>query len=129
MANKLTKFLSRILNAPVHVIARVGDFAAAQIVTEARKSEFTAITEPRRLTIAEQWRRLADVISGSTSQAQEATRCHAAAALQLDLAQYALTTLVEELSAVMDMQGRRKQATVHVLEVAPTRALGDAIAA
>jgi hypothetical protein len=49
--------------------------------------------------------------------------------MQLDLAQYGLTTLVDELSAVMDMQGRRRHATVHVLEVAPPRVLGDAIAA
>ena len=49
--------------------------------------------------------------------------------MQLDLAQYGLTTLVDELSAVMDMQGRRRRATVHVLEVTPPRVLGDAIAA
>ena len=129
MANKPTSFLSGILNATLHVIARVGDFAAAQIAAGPRKSELAAIIEPRKLTITEQWRYLADVIRGATSQAEEATRCHAAAALQLDLAQYALTSLVEELSAVMDMQGRRKNATVHVLEVTPVRAFGDAIAA
>jgi len=81
------------------------------------------------MTLAEQWNRLATVIKTAVSRADEATRCQAAAAMQLDLAQYGLTTLVDELSAVMDMQGRRQRATVHVLEVAPPRVLGDAIAA
>jgi hypothetical protein len=43
-----------------------------------------------------------------------------------------LTSLVDELSAVMDMGGRRRRATVHVLGVASVpsvRPIGDAIAA
>jgi hypothetical protein len=89
--------------------------------------------EPRRLTISEQWSHISGIITGAASRAEEATRCHASATLQLDLAQYALTSLVDELSAVMDVGGRRRRATVHVLEIAPpspprpTR--GNAIAA
>jgi hypothetical protein len=133
MANKLTNFVGEIFDTIARAIARaiVGgcNVAAVQFVAEPRKGEFAPYREPRRLTVAEQWNYLTDVITGATSRAEEATRCQASAALQLDLAQYALTTLVDELSAVMDMQGRRKRATIHVLEVAPVRAFGDAIAA
>ncbi|MBS0269700.1 MAG: hypothetical protein JSS54_12060 [Proteobacteria bacterium] len=86
--------------------------------------------EPRRLSLAEQWSQISGIVMGAASRAEEATRCHASATLQLDLAQYALTSLVDELSAVMDVGGRRRRATVHVLGVAPRRpTMGDAIAA
>ena len=129
MANKLTNFVGEIFDTIALAIVGICNVAAAQIVAEPRKGELAPYREPRRLTVAEQWNYLTDVITGATSRAEEATRCQASAALQLDLAQYALTTLVDELSAVMDMQGRRKRATIHVLEVAPVRAFGDAIAA
>jgi hypothetical protein len=89
--------------------------------------------EPRRLTISEQWDRISGIIVGAASRAEEATRCHASATQQLDLAQYALTSLVDELSAVMDVGGRRRRATVHVLEISPPSpprpTMGNAIAA
>ena len=89
--------------------------------------------EPPRLTIAEQWGRISGIITGAASRAEEATRCHASATLQLDLAQYALTSLVDELAAVMDVGGRRRRATVHVLGIAPPSpprpTMGNAIAA
>ena len=88
--------------------------------------------EPRRLSIADQWSHLSGIVMGAAARAEEATRCHASATLQLDLAQYALTSLVDELSAVMDMGGRRRRATVHVLGVASSpslRPVGSAIAA
>jgi hypothetical protein len=129
MANKLTNFVGEIFDTIARAIVGGCNVAAVQFVAEPRKGEFAPYREPRRLTVAEQWNYLTDVITGATSRAEEATRCQASAALQLDLAQYALTTLVDELSAVMDMQGRRKRATIHVLEVAPVRAFGDAIAA
>ena len=85
--------------------------------------------EARRLTLAEQWERLADIIKGAVKSAEEAAQCHASAARQLDLAQYGLGSLVDELSAVMDIGGSRRRATVHVLEFPPPRAIGEAIAA
>ena len=76
--------------------------------------------EPRRLTLAEQWVRLSDIVLGAASRAEEAARCHAAATQQLDLAHYALNSLVDELAAVMDMGARvRRRATVHVLGLPP----------
>ncbi|CAA2143518.1 hypothetical protein [Hyphomicrobium sp. ghe19] len=89
--------------------------------------------EPPRLSISEQWGHISGIITGAASRAEEATRCHASATLQLDLAQYALTSLVDELTAVMDVGGRRRRATVHVLGIAPPSSprptMGDAIAA
>jgi hypothetical protein len=122
MTNKTGNILGRILSAISRTVTRL-------LLADPRKSEIKPYIEPRRLTIAEQWNRLADVIKTAEWRADEATRCQTAAALQLDLAQYGLTTLVDELSAVMDMQGRRRRATVHVLGVTPPRALSDAIAA
>jgi hypothetical protein len=81
------------------------------------------------MPLAEQWARLAHIIEGAAVHAEEAIRCQASAALQLDVAQYALTSLVDELAAVMDVGGLRKQATVHVLEIPPTRLIGEAVAA
>jgi hypothetical protein len=89
--------------------------------------------EPRRLTFADQWAFLTDIVMGAVSRSNEAARCHAAATQQIDLAHYALMSLVDELSAVMDMGDRvRRRATVHVLGVVPApslRSIGDAIAA
>ncbi len=102
-------------------------------VAKPQKTEIARYIEPRRLTFVEQWARLSDTVKGALSRAEEATRCHTSAALQLDLAQYALTSLVDELSAVMDMGGRRRPASVHMLDLQPPpfapRPFGDAIAA
>lgn len=97
------------------------------------ENELPKPVEPRRLSLAEQWTYLRDIVMGAARQAEEATRCHVSATQQLDLAQYALASLVDELAAVMDMGERvRRRATVHVLGMAPApslRPIGDAIAA
>ncbi|WP_290993291.1 hypothetical protein [Hyphomicrobium sp.] len=112
--------------------ASVFDFLRSQMVNSSAK-EMPRQSEPRRLSLAEQWSQISGIVMGAASRAEEATRCHASATLQLDLAQYALTSLVDELSAVMDVGGRRRRATVHVLGVAPQPprrpTMGDAIAA
>ncbi|MGO4682557.1 hypothetical protein [Hyphomicrobium sp. 2TAF46] len=109
--------------------ASVFDFLRSQMTSSSAK-EMPRQSEPRRLSLAEQWSQISGIVMGAASRAEEATRCHASATLQLDLAQYALTSLVDELSAVMDVGGRRRRATVHVLGVAPRRpTMGDAIAA
>ena len=124
---------------------RVGNFSAisrarawvrgmiySRITERNRNAVPARNTEPRRLTLVEQWNSLSDIIKGAFFSAQEATRCHKSAALQLDLAQYALISLVGELSAVMDVGGFRRPATVHVLDIQPQPApqpFDDAIAA
>lgn len=109
--------------------ASVFEFIRSQMTNSSAK-ETPRQSEPRRLSLAEQWSQISGIVMGAASRAEEATRCHASATLQLDLAQYALTSLVDELSAVMDVGGRRRRATVHVLGVAPRRpTMGDAIAA
>jgi hypothetical protein len=90
--------------------------------------------EPRRLTLADQWAYLTEIVMGAATRAEEAARCHVSATQQLDLAQYALSSMIDELSAVMDMGGRvRRRGTLHVFGVAPAQAavvpIGRAIAA
>jgi hypothetical protein len=114
-------------------IAKARGAVYSRFAKDGAKPFSTANIEPRRLTLAEQWAALSDIIKGAFFSAEEATRCHKSAALQLDLAQYALTSLVDELSAVMDVGGRRRKATIHVLDVLPPpispRPFDDAIAA
>jgi hypothetical protein len=100
-------------------IERVRGVVKLRLFRRSEKSDVSVVAEPRRLTVGEQWNSLSKIIRGSLAGAEEATRCHKSAALQIDLAQYALTSLIDELSAVMDVGGRRRLATVHVLDVQP----------
>lgn len=113
--------------------ARVRGMVYSRFTKRNRETVPAANTEPRRLTLVEQWNSLSNIIKGAFFSAEEATRCHKSAALQLDLAQYALISLVDELSAVMDVGVRRREATVHVLDLqpppAPLQPFDDAIAA
>ncbi len=125
---QLVSFFAAISSATVSFFQLAGPRVASNVA----KSEMPRQLEPRRLTIGEQWNYLTDIVVGAASRAEEAARCHASATLQLDLAQYALSSLVDELSAVMDVGGRRRLATVHVLGITPSpapRPIGDAIAA
>jgi hypothetical protein len=128
-----TDFLVGDFSTVSRVIARVRDASYLRFVQSRAKTNIAVDREPRRLTLVEQWNSLSNIIKGAFFSAEEASRCHKSAALQLDLAQYALTSLVDELSAVMDVGERRRVATVHVLDVQPPpiapRPLDDAIAA
>ncbi|MBA2126252.1 hypothetical protein DLM45_08450 [Hyphomicrobium methylovorum] len=111
--------------------AVAGNWFRNKRVVDARETPFV---EPRRLSLSEQWDRLATIVRGAVTRAEDAGRAHASAALQIDLAQYALISLVDELAAVMDVGDRRRRSNVHVLELQPTppmtpRPFGDAIAA
>jgi hypothetical protein len=129
MMNNAIEFFGRPFSAIFRDVARLGCAPGLQWTGNSGTAQMSSRIEPRRITLAEQWAKLTAIIKGAASRAEEATRCHSAAALQLDLAQYGLTTLVDELSAVMDMQGRRRRATVHILGVTPPRPVADAIAA
>lgn len=85
--------------------------------------------EARRLTLADQWGRVAGIISTASEKAAEAGRCQAAAALQLDLAHYGLTSLVAELAAVMDVGARPMSASVHVLKLGKSHKVEGTLAA
>jgi hypothetical protein len=128
-----TDFLAGKFTAISRAVARVRGMGYSRFKQPVGSDAAVANSEPRRLTLVEQWNLLSDIIKGAFVSAEEATRCHKSAALQLDLAQYALISLVGELSAVMDVGGRRRAATVHVLDVqpppAPLRPFDDAIAA
>ena len=89
-----------------------------------------ATDQSRRLSVAEQWLLLSGVVSSAIRSAHSASQLQVAATQQLDLAQYGLSTMVDELAAVMALPGRRdKKASVHVLETAPTRTGKQALAA
>lgn len=69
----------------------------------------------QRLTAADQWSKLSNILQTSVGRATAAEQNQLSATRQLDLAQYALTTLVDELSAVMTLPGRRSRtATLHM---------------
>ncbi len=132
MANTSKILFARVSAAIERGFEIARDFAIWFFAMAPAQEDLPKAREPRRLSLAEQWNHLSDIVMGAASRAEEATRCHASATLQLDLAQYALTSLVDELSAVMDVGGRRRRATVHVLGVQPfpsLRPIGGAIAA
>ncbi len=71
------------------------------------------------LSLADQWSSLVAVLAKSLTSVEKAQNLQAAATQQLDLAQYGISTLLDELSAVMAMPGRGdRRATLHVLESA-----------
>jgi hypothetical protein len=93
-----------------------------------------APSEPRAvtavcLTPVQQWERLANIVRSAIASAEDASLRQNAAHQQLDLAQYALYTLGDELSAVMKIPGRRQPASVHVLEAPATLSKSPALAA
>ncbi|MEQ1669701.1 MAG: hypothetical protein ABL893_02470 [Hyphomicrobium sp.] len=74
------------------------------------------VSRAPRLSLADQWTKLSGVLNASVANAAAAQSMQQAATRQLDLAQYGLTTLVDELSAVMTVPGRsRRNATLHTL--------------
>lgn len=72
-------------------------------------------------TLSGQWDRLSSIISGAVSGAEQAGQLHHAATRQIDLAQYALASLVDELSGVMAVRDKRPLAVVHVFEPSSQR--------
>ncbi|MGQ0457281.1 MAG: hypothetical protein ACT4OU_09480 [Hyphomicrobium sp.] len=81
----------------------------------AHTSQASIAAAPRQ-SVEQQWSRLSAVLKSAIDGAEDAHRRQAAATQQLDLAQYALHTLGDELAAVMTIPGRREPASVHVLE-------------
>lgn len=71
---------------------------------------------PGRLDLADQWGKLAGVLTTAIEGAGSVRDMQVAATQQLDLAQYGITTLVDELAAVMSLPGRHPRlATIHAL--------------
>jgi Asp/Glu/hydantoin racemase len=75
-----------------------------------------------RIGAAEQFARVAGVVSSAIETVTDVNRRQAAVAQQLDLAQYALNSLSDELSAVMSVPGWRERAPVYRFEPVPVRA-------
>jgi predicted amidohydrolase len=84
-----------------------------------RSSRSQAIHQPAsaRLSPADQWSSVSAVLEASVAGAEEAHKLQTAATQLLDLAQYGISTLVDELSAVMTIPGRRdRQVAMLVLD-------------
>ncbi len=81
------------------------------------------------LSNSDQWAKLSGVLTVAIACADDACRRQIAATQQLDLAQYALSTLADELAAVMTLPGRRERAPIYRFEVVPHRMTGQALAA
>lgn len=81
------------------------------------------------MTLSAQWTKITDILSQAIGRAQHARELQITATQHLDLAQYALWTLSDELSAVMKLPNRRERAEVHVLEPAQPAAKNQALAA
>ena len=59
--------------------------------------------EPVRLTIEDHWRRAAGVLAAAIASVQHVKTLQAAAARQIDAADYALTQLIHDLRAAMPL--------------------------
>jgi hypothetical protein len=88
---------------------------------------------PKEISFTDQWQRLTGIVQSAVVKADGAADLHNSAAQQLDLAQYALSTMLDELSAVMKISGlggpQALPALRHVLEPASADAAPDVIAA
>lgn len=86
--------------------------AGISAVDSARQPHSTSV---RSLSLADQWLKLTSVLVRAQRGVEHAKSLQTAAAQKLDLAQYGLQTLVDDLSTVMTVPGRRQAAPVHVL--------------
>ncbi len=102
----MSKFLRRAL-------ARVAGKPPLEAMAAAETAPFrSAAVTPKRIGPAAQWARLNEVIGSAVASATSATQKQATATQKLDLAQYGLLTLMDDLAAVMTVPGRRERATV-----------------
>lgn len=65
------------------------------------------LKQPSPLAAADQWAKLSNVLNRAVTGAEQAQTLQTAALQQLDLAQYGVSTLIDELSAVMKLSGRQ----------------------
>ena len=82
-----------------------------------------------RLTPASQWLKLSGVLSAAGERARTASVLQETATRQLDLAQYGLITLRDELSVVMTMPSRRDAAVVQMFSAVHVPSSERALAA
>lgn len=125
VAATLRRAVSRVTGS---LIATVGAFQRA----DAKIARPTAVVQVtlQPMTLTEQWSKISSILVSAVDGARVATDMQCAATQQLDLAQYGLITLVDELSAVMALPGRRSRtATVHAFGGAPLGSNVHALAA
>ena len=118
---RLTAAADAILRPLAWVFGGLGSTVGAP--RTAAKAQLT------RITLAGQWQALSGTLSQAIGRAEQAHVLQAAATRQLDLAQYGLSTLMDELSAVMIVPGRRESAMVHRFEPLAPLVSNQALAA
>lgn len=97
-------------------LSRIVSSRTTPHVPETRTQQFELAATPKRLDLADQWNKLAGVLTTAIEGTCNVREMQAAATQQLDLAQYGITTLIDELTAVMALPGRNARlATVHAL--------------
>lgn len=68
-----------------------------------------------RLSSAQQWQKVSDVLTGAVASATSARTLHSDAAQQLDLATYGLYKILDELAPILSEPLARDSAVVHRL--------------
>jgi hypothetical protein len=115
-------YLMPTLPRSTGIFATLAEFAGAAVGWQtyrggsfARRGASISL-QPSHLAAADQWARLSRVLTRAVTGAEQAQTLQAAALQQLDLAQYGVSTLIDELSAVMNLAGRQDRvATLHNL--------------
>lgn len=113
-------------------IALAGAMPFLRFADASRGTRLTArpsVASAARLTPAQQWDKVAGVLTSAIESATSAKELHASAAQQLDLATYALYNLFDDLSSVMSEPLVRETAVVHRLPPKPRRTQAQALAA
>lgn len=115
----------QVLTGPVHI--RRADVA----VRSAALAPLAGVSGPRsgRLSVAAQVDRLAAIVAADVARAETASRLHASASQQLDLAGYALQSLLDELSDVIPALRPTPVRTPPSITRTPVRAWPVALAA
>ena len=118
VARHVTKLVAT--QTPVHARAK-----SVQPVQAAQRVQAV----PGRMTLADQWSKITSVLVRSVEGASAVKDMQSAATQQLDLAQYGLSTLVDELAAVMAMPGQANIAPSRYANSATVHAFGANIEA
>ena len=84
---------------------------------------------PGHISPTDQWQILTGTLTQAISRAEQARLLQSSATRQLDLAQYGLSTLMDELATVMTVPARRTTAMVHRFEPLASRTANQALAA
>jgi hypothetical protein len=128
LAGGIRRFIAASFPAKPQVAQGPRQQSAMKPVAAGRAATPTAAAA--RLSAGDQWAKLTDVVATAINRANSAATLQTSATQQLDLAQYGLSTLMDELSAVMTVPGRRERpAQVYVFGAPAAAQSSHALAA